>query len=143
MEQNQYIENAYHSVDYTILWLRQLLLDLESLTLEDNQDHPIVKKVKKFIKDNIYSKLDRQTIAEHVYLSPDHVGRLFKKETGYTLVEYIISQKVEKAKELIDENSYTIGEIAQKLGYDNFSYFSEVFKKETGYSPTDYKRRII
>ena len=90
--------------------------------------------------DHIEERISRENISKHVNFSVDYISKLFKKETGTSLSEFIMEKKVERARKLIEEGEDSIGNIAVRLGYNSFSYFSEVFRKNTGVLPSEYKR---
>ena len=76
-----------------------------------------------------------------LFMSADYLGKLFKKETGERFSNYLTKIRIEKAKELIEEEQdIKFFEIAEKLGYNDAQYFSQVFKRQTGYTPTEYKK---
>ena len=77
---------------------------------------------------------------ERLFLTPDYVGRLFKRKVGISLNEYINVYRIEKAKILLCENKYKIYEVAKLCGFNNNAkHFSYVFKKLTGVLPRNYK----
>ena len=63
---------------------------------------------------------------------------MFKKETGISLKQYITDFRIDKAKELLSRADARISDVATEVGFDNFSYFSTVFKKTTGLTPNEY-----
>jgi len=67
---------------------------------------------------------------------------MFKKETGQNFINYLTNIRIEKAKELLRSTNLKSYEIAYKVGYDNPTYFSTVFKKLTGMTPLDYKKDL-
>ena len=81
-------------------------------------------------------------IAGYLYLNPDYLSRLFRKKTGQSLKDYIIEMKIERAKYLMENTPLSIGVIAAKVGFANFSYFSQVFKRITKESPMEYRRHF-
>ncbi|MDO4293595.1 MAG: helix-turn-helix domain-containing protein [Eubacteriales bacterium] len=93
-----------------------------------------------YIRQNINRELNRTEIAEAVYLNPEYLSRLFKKETGVTLYAFIAQEKMEQAKEMLRSTDIPVGLVALKTGYANFSYFSQVFKRYTGVSPLEYRK---
>lgn len=131
-------QHAYDFENWTVLAMDrlQLLFDAASRSKEND----MIAEVKRYIRAHVEERISREEIAAHVAFSPDYVTRLFKKETGISISEYTMEAKVERAKALIDEGSLNIGEIAMLLGYNSFSYFSEVFKRVTGVLPKDYRR---
>ena len=83
--------------------------------------------------------LSRAEIADAIYLNPEYLSRLFKKETGASLNDYIVTEKMRAAQSLLSDTNIPVSLIATKVGYSNFSYFSQVFKKYTGMSPVEYR----
>ena len=77
---------------------------------------------------------------EKFFLTPDYLGRLFKRKTGLRINEYICICRIEKAKLYLLENKYKIYEVAKMCGFgNNAKHFSHVFKKYTGILPRDFK----
>lgn len=122
-------------------WMKSAIVCLKKLMENKKEENELIVRMKEYIRENLEEGITRDHIAEQVHFSNDYTSRFFKKETGVSLSEYIIIQKIERAKELIVEGNESIGEIAVRLGYNSFSYFSEVFKRFTGDSPSDYKRK--
>lgn len=94
-----------------------------------------------YIRQNLDRDISRAEIAEAIFLNPEYLSRLFKKETGIALNEYIIREKMEQAKCMLSETDIPVSLIALKTGYSNFSYFSQVFKRHTGVSPLEYRQQ--
>lgn len=92
-----------------------------------------------YIKDNLQEKLTVEDIAQQAGFSKFYFLRLFKRVTGCTVVQYINLLRCETAKELLRSGNHTVKETALLCGFDNLSYFSTVFKKNTGYLPGAYK----
>lgn len=99
----------------------------------------IVQIVKTFISHNLDQDMTREMIADQVFLHPDYLTRIFKKETGYVLSDYIVIEKVKVAKELLSHTERPVSAIASTLGYTNFSYFTKLFKKHVGLGPMEYR----
>ncbi|WP_330398827.1 response regulator transcription factor [Lacrimispora celerecrescens] len=103
----------------------------------------VIKDVKLYIEDN-YSREDFsfQDAAGHVNLSVPHLSRMFRREMGVTFIDYLTSVRIRKAIELLHSGELKIYEIAELTGYANQHYFSNVFKKNLGVSPAEYRRLI-
>lgn len=101
----------------------------------------VVGEVKKYIDGHLGGDLSRNTLAGLVYLNPNYLARLFRNETGYSLVDYITNKKMEKVQKQLLTTNLSVTQIAQELGYTNMPYFSRVFKKETGCTPVEYRRK--
>lgn len=101
----------------------------------------VVEEVKAYVQKNISENLSVEEIAGKVYLSADHLTRQFKKQTGQTLIDYIIEQRMILAKELLEQGQLTITMISAKVGYSNYSYFTKIFKKHYGMTPREYQAK--
>lgn len=103
----------------------------------------VVQQIMKYMENHYKEKISLDQIAENMYLSPFYISKLFKSETGDTPINYLISLRMEKAKELLDQNStLSIQEAAAAVGYEDAYHFSKLFKKYYGLSPLYYKARI-
>lgn len=99
-----------------------------------------ITNIIQYINENIFEVLDLEHLAGRCNLSLSRFKHLFKEETGIPPSEYIIRKKVEKAQELIEEQTLSIKDIAYDLGFSSPAYFSTVFKQYNGYSPTSHKK---
>ena len=91
-----------------------------------------------YINENYKKKLSLEDVSFHINLSVVHTSRLFKKETGKTVLDYINEVKLTKAKQMLDTGKYKVYEVADELGFSNSHYFSTLFKKFTGLTPSEY-----
>lgn len=105
------------------------------------RDNSIVFEVKKYIKQNLGKKITREELSVRVHLNESYLSRLFHQKTGMSLSEYILKERMKKAGELISETDEPIYEIANKLCYDNFSYFSKMFRKVYDITPAEYRKK--
>ncbi|ANE45303.1 hypothetical protein SY83_01980 [Paenibacillus swuensis] len=103
-------------------------------------ESPVVLKLKAYIAAHLSEELSREELAAHVYLNPAYLSRLFRKETGEVLTDYILQQKMHRAASLLTETDQSISEVAAALGYGNFSYFARLFRKVYGHNPHDYRK---
>lgn len=99
----------------------------DSETEENSQS--TVEIIMAYIAEHLENELRREELAEAVHLNPDYMARLFKKETGMNLKDYIIQQKMQEAQSLLCTTNLPISLIAAKVGYTNFGHFSTSYKK--------------
>lgn len=122
-------------------WFIECLESAIILTTESlySSKHKEILEACVYVSLNIEKKLYQDEVANHIFLNPSYFSRLFKKEMGMTFVEYVKSMKMERAKELLDQTTHSVGEICERLGYDNQSYFIKLFKKHEGVTPAEYR----
>lgn len=113
-------------------------LFIDHIPVESNRD--ITTMVKEYIHDNISMDLKRTDVALAVHLNPDYLTRIFKRDTGVTIGEYIIYEKMNVARNLIKTTALPIKFVASRVGYDNFSHFSHSYKKVHGISPSEERK---
>lgn len=100
----------------------------------------IIERVKLYISINMQQELSREEVAAYVGLHPDYLNRIFKKETGVSLKEYIADEKIHMACELLEQTDFLVGEIGEMVGYVNFSSFTTFFKNRTGLTPVAWRK---
>lgn len=114
---------------------------IDALAEDEKKDadnaRSILKKAQKYIQEHIRDELRRDEVADAVHLNADYLSKLFKKELGVSLKEYILEQKMRQAQNLLRTTVLPVGIIASMVGYDNFSHFSQVYKKMIGERPVD------
>ena len=100
----------------------------------------VEREVKQYVKEHLADDLNVTRIAEFMHFNPQHLTRTFKAETGRGIMEYITQERIEAAKKLLVETNIPVKEIASMAGYQDYAYFTRVFKKETGMSPKQYRK---
>lgn len=108
------------------------------LNKPQSYSRPVIKCIN-YIYSHLHVNITLTKLSRHVMLSENYLSRLFKKETGQTVTEYISSKKIETAKNMLEYSDYTISEIALILCYPSQSYFTECFRKATGTTPLKYR----
>lgn len=99
-----------------------------------------VHQAAKFIREHYFEQLTLGFLAEKYHVEKTYFSRMFRKETGTTLLSYITRVRIDRAKELITEGTISLTEIAFMVGYDDYTYFNKVFRKTEGMSPSDYRK---
>lgn len=98
-----------------------------------------VRKTMEYVKEHVCEEVVISDIASYVYLNPSYLCRMFKKETGENLSDYIIRKKIEKAREYLKNPKYKVYQVGSMIGYHDVRYFYKIFKKITGLTPQEYR----
>jgi two-component system response regulator YesN len=99
-----------------------------------------IEHVKRFAERNCEKKIRLEDAARSVFLSPKYLSRRFKEETGKGFNEFCLEIKVKKAKELLKDTRLTVGQISDRLGYQNEESFIRIFKKIAGATPMEFRK---
>ena len=102
--------------------------------------HPLVAAVAAYVAQHLCDVLDLRSIGKAVFVSPSHLSRVFKKQTGMALVDFVLEQRLAEAKTLLTRTLLSIAEIAEQTGFSSPAYFSACFRKKNGLSPSGYRR---
>ncbi len=109
---------------------------------EDGQEtNPAIRIAKKYISENYQSNITMASMAEIVNLSPVYFSILFKREVGTNFLDYLTQYRLEVSKNLLKQVKYNINEVASLSGFQDSKYFSKLFKKTFGITPTEYRKR--
>lgn len=100
----------------------------------------VIDTVKDYVRDHIGEDIYIADIAGQVYLNEQYLMRTFKKATGMSILEYITEQRLKLARELLTATDMPIWQVADGVGYGNYSYFTKIFKRETGLAPQAYRQ---
>ncbi|GGG58981.1 response regulator transcription factor [Paenibacillus radicis (ex Gao et al. 2016)] len=92
-----------------------------------------------FVTENYRRDLSLQDLANQFFMNPSYISQLFKKEVGETFTAYVAKLRVAQACELLERGDSSIQDIAEKIGYRDYFYFTRIFKKLTGQTPTQYR----
>ena len=89
----------------------------------------------------IYQKdISLDDVSREINISPYYFSKVFKEATGQNFIDYLTGLRIDKAKELLETTDMSMKEICVEVGYSNPNYFSRIFKKIVGVSPTEYKQ---
>lgn len=99
-------------------------------------------EIKRFVEDNISSRLDESDLCNHIYLSGRQICRIIRQFTGKSTHQYISFIRLQRAKTLLRESNFSLSEIASMLGFTSEYYFNQFFKREEGYPPGVYRKNV-
>ncbi len=103
--------------------------------------YKIVDKIKKYLADNFEKNITLDKLSELVHLSSAYISFLFKSVTGENYMDYLKKIRMEKAIEYLQNSDMKIYEIADRVGYSDYKYFTLQFKKMYGFSPTEFRNK--
>ena len=110
---------------------------MNSVEFENN----LAGDVLELLKENLTEKIDLDYIANKTFYSKTYVNNIFKKNIGYSIMQYYNLLKIEEAKKLL-KRGVSVTAIADKLNFESANYFTKAFKKHTGMTPSQYKKTI-
>jgi two-component system response regulator YesN len=133
-----------NTIDELAQLLRGFLFKLLALTqsLRKSGKNVVVEKIKDYIHGNYGSNITLETIAAEVFLSPVYLSFLFKQVESMNITDYITHVRIEQAKSLLTTTNGKTYEIANMVGYQDDKYFSRIFKKRVGMTPSEYRSQI-
>lgn len=113
------------------------------ISKREEQTSGVIAKAKAFIEDNYNKDISLDDVSRNVDISPYYFSKLFKEETGENFIEYLTNLRIEKAKKLLHNKEISIKNVCIETGYSDPNYFSRIFKKQVGITPTEYRERNI
>lgn len=135
-------------------YLEQLLIHIyrhsdtirmEERTLAVNQLHHhalLAKQIHDYLLAHVAQPVTLQQLSEQLGISVSQLNRIYRAQTGHSIIEDLINLRIREAKRLIRETNYNFTQIAELTGCDSIYYFSALFKKKTGMTPTEYARSV-
>lgn len=134
---------SHKSWNQAFLYLEDVagrIFDFHQRNRIEKQEH-LVARIKEYIAANLSRDTSLTAISDHFHFSQEYLLRLFKKEEGITILQYINDLKLKRAKELLRNPDLQVRDIAELLGFNDNSYFIRFFKSKTGVSPRIYREQ--
>lgn len=144
----QYIFELFHKCN-SLIEMNTLLEKIAIITTSkihsynEKSINTILQKAIDYINNNYQNALTLNGVAAYVYVSTYYLSRMFTKELDKNFVDYLSEIRVEKAKEFLKSSSYKTYEIAELVGIKDSHYFSKIFKKYTGHTPSEYRAQKL
>jgi two-component system response regulator YesN len=110
--------------------------------LAEKQQHMALyaQQAMNYIDKHYADTVTLEVIAEKLHITPVHLSVVFKRETGMNYSKYLAAVRIEKSKALLKQPDMNLSQVANAVGYDSTSYFSNLFRKHTGLKPAEYRR---
>ena len=153
----EYAQSAVRlgAFDYLLKPIDQDMLNhvLERIVASDGKIHDngqdeevppsTIKMILSEMRQNYTEDITLTDLAQKYQISSGYLSRLIKEELQLSFSEYIASKRIQKAKELLAEENLSIEEIAERVGYKDYYYFTKVFTKISGISPSKYRKKLL
>lgn len=111
-------------------------------SLSSDRYSVLIARVKQYVQEHYGDdRLSLNDAARHVNVSPSHLSKVFSQETGKTFIEYLVETRIRKAQELLLSTKFKSYEVANRVGYQDPHYFSNVFKRMTGMTIREFRKR--
>ncbi|WP_010270568.1 response regulator transcription factor [Paenibacillus senegalensis] len=147
MDKERSLMNHLRELEQQVLQLTQEAEDqdpdLDSDRVTVVKDKYDFYKIDDFLEEHYAEEISLQEVASLLHMSEGHFCRLFKKQTGRNFLEHLTQFRIDKAKPLLADLRLKMYEVAEKVGYRDSRYFSQIFRKVTGETPTDYRKKMI
>ncbi|OBZ11771.1 hypothetical protein A8L34_15660 [Bacillus sp. FJAT-27264] len=123
------------------LLLSRWLEAIEEYSTDRNESESIqmIQSIAAFLDDHYFEDISLIDVATRFHMDPSYLSKLFKTVTSENFIEYLTRRRMEKACELLRASDRKISDISELVGYENQRYFSQVFKKSTGQTPSEYR----
>lgn len=108
----------------------------------ENPNFYVTMWVKDYLEKNYMRVCSVEEMAEGIHLSPNYLRSLFKAGTGQTILEYMTDFRLQKACDLLKDKALKVKDVSLKVGYENVSYFSQIFVKRYGVTPNEYRKMV-
>jgi two-component system, response regulator YesN len=130
-------KHVYDMLDGLRSLAKRYLKNSDSSSVETKNQ--AFNSILQFVTLNFRQDISLQNLSDQFFMNPSYISQLFKKEVGTTFTAYIAKLRINYACELLDKDERSIHEIAEQIGYHDYFYFTRLFKKVTGKTPSQYR----
>lgn len=109
--------------------------------ISDTNEHDIYRKALQYIKEHYTEGITVADVSKHINYSESYFGYAFKKKYKMSVSQYVRELQLAKSKDLLENTSFSVSSVASYVGFDDFNYFSALFKKHFGLSPKEYRKQ--
>lgn len=125
------------------LFIRLIRSNFNTIPVKVNKSNDLLAQITDFLSENVDEKLEFNDILMHFNLSSSVVKKFFREQMGCGVMDYFTRLKIDRAKELIREENFTFTEISERLGFNTSQYFTTVFKRISGMTPSEYAKVAV
>lgn len=134
--------SPYYNLKDKAEYLLAVIISILEDRVRNESFSALTRQIIGYIHDNLGKKITLRDIGEQTFFSPIYCDTVFKRECGKSIINYLIDLRIEEAKRLIMERATSLADIAEAVGFSDYNYFSRIFKRRSGYSPSEYRKMI-
>lgn len=138
LRNEKYEEMTVYKLNEILLYINRAL---DNSSIKDNDTSTLIKSAKLYFNENYNQDINIKSYANSLNMTPCWFIQKFKELTGVTPTQYILNVRITNAQNLLRYSKYNVSETATAVGYTNTFYFSRIFTKHTGISPSEYKKQ--
>lgn len=136
---NRYCDDLLSSLMKSVIL--SILRQLDDEANEMNTKHSVLtRRIIRYVQKNYNTSFTNAELTRLFHFNPIYINRVFKKYTGVTVQQFLTDYRLRMSAEFLKSSETSVGEIASRVGFDDLAYFSKLFKKVYGVSPTQYRK---
>jgi YesN/AraC family two-component response regulator len=120
-------------------WLAQIVAQINNTLHNEEEKTKVVNRIRQYIENHYMEAITTADIEKQIFLNRDHISRVFKKNIGFSLMEYLQYYRITVAKKMLHETNASISSISTQVGFGSSAYFAKIFKKWTDVTPVEYR----
>ncbi len=134
--------SKFESMEQLKNWILNVLKSMNELMLQEpaGERKDLISEIKSYIRNHFTEDISLKDISERFYINSSYFSTLFKKKTGQTYQNYLISLRISLARKLLGETDLRLYEICEMVGYRDINHFNRIFERETGKKPGEFRR---
>jgi len=135
--------SKFETIDDIQRWLRSTLFEISETVYmrKQRRNLRLFDEIKEYVDERLASEITLKEVANYFAYSPNHLGYLFKESVGVSFNEYVLSQRMEKAKVLLRNHKLKVYEVADQTGYKSLTHFSRTFREVVGMTPGEFRKQ--
>lgn len=140
-ESNRLLSHLASNSTREMMMYLQYLVNILEIRSRQEAEQSTPEAIRSYIDKHYTEEIGLNALADQFYMDPDYISKLFRREFGTSIKNYITDKRISDAKELLIHSALPVNIVATSVGYENYSYFSRLFKKITKETPQDFRRR--
>ena len=134
-------EEYLSALSAPLKYMIERLYEESNKQISETNEHDIYRKALQYIKEHYTEGITVADVSKHINYSESYFGYAFKKKYKMSVNQYVRELQLAKSKDLLENTSFSVSSVASYVGFDDFTYFSALFKKHFGLSPKEYRKQ--